>query len=497
MLSLLALLTLSELSSLKSDFVREPMMVGFDCNLAYEYRQFGKAWKVGGRPIDLMRFMSLNGSSWIRVGITTNATGTLSLDVALKSIEWARESAIMIDVFFYLSSVSADLGKQPAPIGWEGKTVGERASLAREHLKYCVETLIREDATDHFYEVGNEIDYGICGSFLSDQTKWPETPDNIEFLKSTVWSEEALILGEAIAGLKEADPNAEVTLHLSHWWNLTFCLEFFDFMRSKGVAFDHAGMSYYPSSGIYDLGEFLGPGRETDADRSATEFRRTVTGLIQQGYSVIVCEFAYPCTQDIPGPFAFFDKQLSAYPLDPDGQARFIADTLLWLYDQQSVVGAFYFAPHFYETSLSDVWGAFALFDENGEARPGAYSIGRFVLLESELVAQLDARDSLTSAWDAIELAEMSGRTEGLSEAKQKAEEAWVWYLSGMFGRATRLASEASEMAEVATNPTIRGIFIVVVAVMGLACLTGVAIIALWMFQRLRRPKARPPFPPG
>jgi arabinogalactan endo-1,4-beta-galactosidase len=478
----------------RTDPIMDPMMLGFNCNLAYDYRQLGFSWKVEGKAVDLMRFMSLNGSSWVRFGITTNATGSSSLSMALQTIGWAHESALMADVFFYLSSIGADLGKQPAPIGWEGKSVAERASLAREHVRSCVTALLNANASDHFYEVGNEVDYGVCGSFVSDQSKWAETQSNIESLKTGVWADEAIILREAIAGLREADPNATVALHLSHWWNLTFSLEFFDFMKSSGVAFDIAGMSYYPSSGIYDLGEFLGPAHKVDADTSAIMFRRTVTGLADSGYRVMICEFAYPCTPNIPEPFSYFDKQLSDYPLSPEGQAKFIEDTLLWLYSQQNVAGALYFAPQFYETYLTNVWGAFAWFDESGEARPAAFSIGEVVSLQSGLVAQRDARVAIITAWDAIDKAQSDLRTDGLQTAQSKVQQAWSSYRAGTFAVATQLANEAAEAASEATNPTIRTIFIVLVVGAGIAALLAIAILVLKVMPMFQ--KRQPPPPP-
>ena len=477
----------------RTDFSGGSMILGFSCNLSYDYRQLGFNWKVGGEAVDLMKFMSLNGSSWVRFGITTNATGSASLDMAIQTIRWAHDSALMADVFFYLSGAAADLGKQPAPIGWEGKSVAERASLAREHVRSCVTTLLDANASDHFYEVGNEVDYGICGSFVSDQSKWPETQANMEFLKTAVWSDEAPILKEAIAGLREADPDATVALHLSHWWNLTFSSEFFDFMKSNGVDFDIAGISYYPSSGIYDLGEFLGPAHRADADLSAAMFKATVTGLIDKGYRVMVCEFAYPCTSDIPGPFSYFDRQVTGYSLSPNGQAEFVESTLQWLYGQNGVVGAFYFAPQFYQTYLTNVWGPFAWFDENGEARPAAFSIGRVVSLQPRLLAQRNARVAIVAAWGAIDKAQSDLRTDGLQAARAEAQQAWLSYRTGDFGTAAQMATEAADVASSATNPTARAIFTVLVSGLGVGALLVIVILVLKIMPKLRKHEPQPP----
>jgi len=481
------------LGTVRPDFIREPMIIGFDTNAAYEYRQLGKYWNSEGRPVDLMKFMSFHGLSWVRLCITTNVTGSMSLAQALQTIRWAREGALMTYISFYLSSTFADFGKQPAPIGWEGKTAQERAVLAGEHTRSVVTSLLLENASDHLYEVGNEVDYGVCGSFVSDPGRWAETSENIEFLKSGVWEEEAIILKGAIEGVKSADPQAKIVVHLAHWWSLEFCEEFFKFMRDRGVMFDYVGLSYYPSSGIYYIDPTLGPEWHRDADNSSQAFRRTVMGLISHGYEVVMCEFAYPCTPYITGPFSSFNKELSGYPLTPEGQRKFIVDTLDWLYDQQRVLGAFYYAPAFYKTSLADVWGAFALFDERGDVRPGAFAVANFTGTKSELIAQTDARVALMEAWDAIDIARSEGRTEGLSEANQKVEEAWSSYLSGMFGKATRLSLEAEADAIAAKNPLIRGIFTVGAVVLGLALLIGIGAVVFALISRSKRSRSRKP----
>jgi hypothetical protein len=222
-------------------------------------------------------------------------------------------------------------------------------------------------------------------------------------------------------------------------------------------------------------------------------FKTTVAGLADNGYRVMVCEFAYPCTPSIPGPFSHFDKQLSGYPFSPDGQAKFIEDTLLWLYSQQNVVGALYFAPQFYETYLTNVWGAFAWFDDSGEARPAAFSIGEVVSLQSGLVVQRDARAAIITAWDAIDKAQSGLRTDGLQTAQSKVQQAWSSYRAGVFAAATQLANEAADAASVATNPTIRMIFTVFATGVGVVALLAIAILVIKVVPMLQKRQPRAP----
>jgi len=144
-------------------------------------------------------------------------------------------------------------------------------------------------------------------------------------------------------------------------------------------------------------------------------------------------------------------------------------------------VAAFYFAPHFYKTFLTDVWGAFALFDENGESRPGLFSIGKLAHLQPELAAQLESRELIVRAWDAIESSESGGRTEGLLEARLDADEAWRAYTSGEFGNATRLAGEAIERAQDAFDPALRRTLQVITLL-----ILGVVVVAFLVVLRRR-----------
>jgi hypothetical protein len=185
---------------------------------------------------------------------------------------------------------------------------------------------------------------------------------------------------------------------------------------------------------------------------------------------------------------------MTDYPLSPNGQAKFVEDTFLWLYSQQNVVGALYFAPQFYETYLTNVWGAFAWFDENGEARPAAFSIGEVVSQQSGLVAQRDARVAIITAWDAIDKAQSDLRTDGLQTAQSKIQQAWSSYRAGVFAVATQLANEAADAASGATNPTIRTIFTILAVGAGIAALLVIAILILKVIPMFR--KRQPPPPP-
>jgi arabinogalactan endo-1,4-beta-galactosidase len=86
---------------------------------------------------------------------------------------------------------------------------------------------------------------------------------------------------------------------------------------------------------------------------------------------VLICETGYPATAHIEGQFADWKHPVEGYPLNDDGQARWIADFAKGIRQDQNFSGVFYWSPEWYD---GDLWNAFALFNPHGIARPGIRS---------------------------------------------------------------------------------------------------------------------------
>jgi arabinogalactan endo-1,4-beta-galactosidase len=163
------------------------------------------------------------------------------------------------------------------------------------------------------------------------------------------------LIKASIEGVHQADPNAQILLQLSISFDPAFALAFYQNMRLLGVEYDIAGLSFYPSA----FGPLVVPGFCETIDRLGDEM----------GLPVVIPEFGYPAEIPAGGPFANWYNELPGYPLTQEGQARWIADFLASLQQHPNVIAAYYFSPAFHWGG--DIWGAFALFDQDGRARLG------------------------------------------------------------------------------------------------------------------------------
>jgi len=101
----------------------------------------------------------------------------------------------------------------------------------------------------------------------------------------------------------------------------------------NGYAMDVAGISYYPSA----------PAMSFNKKRLLTN---TVTRINKKcGVPVFIGEFSYP-SQDMVGPFAGWNKELSGYTKNQQGQADIYRDVIAWGKDH-GLIGIRYWAPDY------------------------------------------------------------------------------------------------------------------------------------------------------
>ena len=240
--------------------------------------------------------------------------------------------------------------KQPAPKAWANLPLPERGEAIKKYARDTATHFRQHGLTSHLYEVGNEIDRGICGVFPGKKTK-----RNPEDLKDRLWADEASLILACEAGVKAADPEAKFLLHIAHWWDADFCIAFFVFMKQHHVQADYAGLSYFPSSNI-------------GGSLTLEQFRDVVDRVgkaIER--PIVVPETGYPSTSDFTGRFANWRAEVPGYPLTPEGQQRWLTDFLKMCRADGNIAGAFYWSPEWYGEGM---WKAFALFDVEGNARP-------------------------------------------------------------------------------------------------------------------------------
>jgi arabinogalactan endo-1,4-beta-galactosidase len=331
-------------------------MLGVDANYSLEMEAKGARWKWNGQEDDLFAGIQKQGLRCFRVRLWTGDEGTNGKDYATRVIERATRGGLNPYLVIFLSEDWADLTKQPVPMKWASLDMSQRADAIRTYARDIVAHFRQHGLTGHIYEIGNEIDYGLCGVY-------PGKHDKIDpaTLRQRVWPEAAKLISACEGGVKETDPEAKFMLHIAHWWDAEFCQAFFGFMIAQQVQVDYAGLSYFPSSNI-------------GGSLNLEQFRGVVDGLSDKiKRPVVIPEFGYPSTTDFSGQFGTWRNEVPGYPLTPEGQAHWLGDFLAFCRSDPAVAGAFYWSPEWYGEGM---WKAFALFDSEGNARPAWRAFG-------------------------------------------------------------------------------------------------------------------------
>ncbi len=326
-------------------------MLGVDSNYALSMRQEGFAWRVDANVVDLFKLYSEQRIGWLRVRVWTGNDGPSGRHEAGQIALWGEKYGLKPYLVFFLSEDWADLFRQPAPPAWKNMSVVERAEAVRGYSRDSARYFQTIGVETHLYEVGNEIDYGVCGVFAGEGTD----RENPGWLKETVWPDAAAIVKAGQAGIMDIDPQARFVIHLAHWWDPEFCIAYFQYLLAAGVRIDYLGISYFPTSGA-------------GLDNTFAQFGDSVDRLTEAvKRPLIVAEYAYPSSPNIPGQFSGWTEPVPGYPLSPTGQRDWLRDFTHLCIVQPGIAGAFYWSP---EWHASEIWQAFSLFSPGGEAKP-------------------------------------------------------------------------------------------------------------------------------
>ena len=332
----------------------KPFLTGFDANYAIDMAESGKKWNGETDPYSQL---AQAGGNAFRVRLWTGDDGMNGLHYATETAKRAQAAGLKPYLVIFLSDNWADLVKQPVPAIW--KDLDEPAKLAaiEAYSAKVTKHFVDAGVKIEFYEIGNEIDFGICGVF---EEEWPKRV-SIDYMRSQIFSKMAPIIAAAQRGVRQVDADAKFMLHLAQWHETDYCIEFFKFMTANGVALDYAGLSYFPTS--------------VKGERTPLAFieKQIETIAVTTGKPIIICEYAFPSQPTFEGQFKDWNNPVEGYPLDEAGQAKWIAEFLSRMRSNKSVAGAFYWSPEWYG---SNMWEAFCLFNDDGSPKPAMKAFG-------------------------------------------------------------------------------------------------------------------------
>jgi arabinogalactan endo-1,4-beta-galactosidase len=331
-------------------------LIGIDSNYALDMATRNKAWKDRSERIDPWELFAKNGCQNARIRLWVGEDGINRLNYATQTARRAKQAGLKPYLVIFLSDDWADFVKQPAPAVWKNLAPEKKLAAVAAYTESVVGHMAKNGVNFQTFEIGNEIDFGICGEF---EQEWPRRV-SLEFMRTQVWPRMVPILKAAQAGVLKAQPKAKFILHLSQWNNVDYCIPFWQAMLAAHVQLDYPGLSYFPSSA-------------KEPAQRPFNFLRAQVGKIVAALDklVMICETGYPATARFGGQFAQWNLPAEGYPLSDDGQARWIADLASVVRNDPNIAGVFYWSPEWYDGGL---WDAFALFDAHGVARPGVRS---------------------------------------------------------------------------------------------------------------------------
>jgi arabinogalactan endo-1,4-beta-galactosidase len=282
--------------------------------------------------------------------VWTHDGGPSGRDYACAVAKRAQEAQLKPYLVFFLSEDWSDYVKQPAPQAWAKLPFAEKLAKVTDYSRQTAQHFQQAGIETELYEIGNEIDFGICGEF---EEKW-ENRFNYAHMNERIWNKAAQVIRAAEQGVRQVNPKAKFILHLTQWWNPEFCTAFVEAMRKGEAQVDLVGLSFFPSSG---LGE----------KKSFADLGESVRAIFQKtGLPVVICESGYPSTPAFGGQFATWNKAVEGYPLSEAGQKKWLADLLAFCRRQEHIQGVFYWSPEWY---TEEMWKAFALFRADGTAK--------------------------------------------------------------------------------------------------------------------------------
>lgn len=331
-------------------------LIGIDSNYALDMATRKKAWQDQSQPVDPFEFFAKHGCQHARIRLWVGDEGTNRLTYATQTALRAQRAGLKPYLVIFLSDDWADYVKQPAPAVWKLLSPEKKLVAVAAYTESVVSHMAKNGVDIDTFEIGNEIDFGICGEF---EEEWPRRV-SLEFMRAKVWPRMVPILKAAQAGVLKVQPKAKFILHLSQWNNVDYCIPFWQEMRGAGVHLDIPGLSYFPSSA------------KEPAQRPFAYLQAQVGKIVEALHQpVLICETGYPATARFGGQFAEWNLPCEGYPLSDDGQANWIGDLTSVVRRDPNFAGVFYWSPEWYDGGL---WDAFALFDAHGIARPGVRS---------------------------------------------------------------------------------------------------------------------------
>ena len=237
---------------------------------------------------------------------------------------------------------------------WEELSLDDICTVLEIYGEFVGDSILATGATVNNWNLGNEANFGFAGVGIGVPNSFDQTLANagamkrymsslfsLWWLKKHVWcynvKQYAAIKRGILNAYAKAGKDASKVKFSTHIATVVSTprasASFFKYMADNGYIMETAGISYYPSA----------PAMSFNKKKMLT---KTITRINKKcDVPVFIGEFSYP-SQEMVGPFAGWNSQLSTYEKTQKGQRDLYADVVAWG-KSHGMAGIRYWAPDY------------------------------------------------------------------------------------------------------------------------------------------------------
>ena len=221
-----------------TDTIQKPI-IGADISWLPNQEQRGIVFSHNGVQKDALKILKENGFNWIRLRLFVDPTtekgyskdGFCGLESTLSMAKRIKAVGMKFLLDFHYSDTWADPGQQATPASWSNIHVSALEGKVYSYSNEVIKRFMAEGVCPDMVQVGNEINNGM----MWPQGKITETYEPF-----------AVLLRCATAGVRAANPDIKIMIHIACGGQNEKSVKFFDKIISRDVKFDIIGQSYYP-----------------------------------------------------------------------------------------------------------------------------------------------------------------------------------------------------------------------------------------------------------
>ncbi len=232
--------TADQIAALRAQARPADPMIGADISWLPELEARDVVFRdTTGEESDAVRILADHGHNAIRLRLFVNPEnpegyapdeGFCGLDHTKRMARRIEDAGMGLLLDFHYSDYWADPQRQLKPGAWEDLPFDSLRVAMRDYTTRVLRELAAQGTPPAMVQIGNEINHGLL---------WPD--GHISKLDNL-----ADLLKSGVEGVRTADPDLPVMLHLALGGQNDEAAFWLDNMIARGVQFDVVGLSYYP-----------------------------------------------------------------------------------------------------------------------------------------------------------------------------------------------------------------------------------------------------------